>query len=27
VPPHADHEWRAIGDNKAAWLVFNPVGE
>lgn len=26
VPPHADHEWRAIGANKAAWLVFNPLG-
>ena len=26
VPPNAEHEWRSNSDQKAAWLVFNPVG-
>ena len=26
VPPHARHEWRSNSDQKASWLVFNPVG-
>jgi quercetin dioxygenase-like cupin family protein len=25
VPPHSEHEWRSNSDQKACWLVFNPL--